>query len=204
MKKPIQTSTVIGLAGRTPARAAGARRRVPAGRVRQRGNALVWFMLAAVLGGVGISAGMDMYQSGERNTSIQQVASEVTGIIGDAQATFGQYGYNGLTTNIAVGAGVIPRSRAISSLTAAQNKFGGSITLVDNSLNLTQTASLTYSNIPAELCMQIVTATERMARSVQVGSTVVKGVNAALSPATLNTTCNSATVAQISWIIGRV
>jgi hypothetical protein len=180
------------------------RRGAPAGRARQRGNALVWFMLAAVLGGVGIVAGVDMYQSGERSATVQQVANEVTAIIGDAQATFGQYGYAGLTTPIAVGAGVIPRSRATLGLTAGLNKFGGAITLVDNSASMNQTASLSYAGVPAELCMQIVTSTERMARSVQVSGTVVKAVNGTLSAATLNTTCNAGTVANISWIIGRV
>lgn len=192
-KTPVATRTITA-----------PRRRAPAGRARQRGNALVWFMLAAVLGGVGVAAGLDMYQSGERNSSIQHVASEVTGIIGEARATYGPYGYAGLTTYIAVGAGVIPRSRAVSSLTAAVNTFGGAITLVDNGASLLQTANLSYAGVPAELCVQIVTATERMARSVQVGSTVVKAVNGALIPATLNTTCNAGTVAQISWIIGRV
>lgn len=204
MSKPIQTVAVIAQPGRAPARAAGARRRGPAGRARQRGNALVWFMLAAVLGGVSIAAGLDMYQSGERSASIQQISSEVTTIIGDTQATFGQYGYSGLTTNIAVGAGVIPRGRAVSNLTAAVNKFGGAITLVDNSASISQTANLSYSSVPAELCMQIVTGTERLARSVLVGTTVVKPLNGALSASTLNAQCNAGTVAQISWIVGRV
>jgi hypothetical protein len=172
------------------------------GRRGQRGNALIFTLLAFVIGAIVIAVGIEQYQQSERASSIQSVVAEVSSIIGNAKANDGQLSYVGLTTSIAVGGGTIPRNRATSSSTAA-NKFSGVITLVDNNGATTGTANLSYANVPSDQCKEIVMGTQALAREVQVGGNDVKPLDGFVNPAGLNTQCLSANMVTISWIIGR-
>jgi Tfp pilus assembly protein PilX len=169
---------------------------------KQRGNALVFTLLALVIGAVVVAVGLNQYNQSERAGSIQSVVTEVTTIIGSAKANDGQIAYSGLTTAIAVGGGTIPRDRHTSTSTA-KNKFSGDITLVDNNATTQGTAILTYANVPQDQCKEIVMGTQSLARQVQVAGTDVKALDSTINPATLNTQCLSANAVSIAWIIGR-
>ena len=79
---------------------------------RQKGNALVFSMLGLVIGGIVLALGISYYQNAQTNAQVQGTISEISAIIGGAQQNYGQYGYAGLTTAVAVGSRVIPDTRA--------------------------------------------------------------------------------------------
>ena len=178
-------------------------------------NALVFTLMALVLGAIGITVGVDQYQKAERSTNIQQVVSEVASIIGDTKATYGQYGYKGLTAAAALTSGVIPANRLNSTTTpgtdgapsttatAAASKFGGAITLRQHA-TIANAAELTYEAVPADLCVAIVTATEGLARRVDVATGTPKAWDSELSLATLTTNCTTTASVTVKWVIGRV
>lgn len=175
---------------------------LPAHRRAQRGNALVFALLALVVSAVTLGFGINYYREAQRLESIQSVSTEVTRIIGAAQATDGTLGYVGLTTATAVGGGTIPRNRATSTSTAV-NRFSGAITLSDNNASTVGTALLSYANVPQDQCKDIVMGTHALARRVQVAAADVKPLDGTLSVATLNAQCLRATAVTITWVLGR-
>ena len=119
---------------------------------RQRGNALVFSMLGLVIGGIVLALGISYYQNAQTNAQVQGTISEISAIIGGAQQNYGQYGYAGLTTAVAVGSRVIPDTRADAGGATATNSYSGAITLEDNSATTPSTAKLSYANVPASQC----------------------------------------------------
>lgn len=172
-------------------------------RARQRGNALVFSMLALVIGGIVLALGVGYYQSSQANAQVQSTISEIGSIIGAAQQNYGQYGYTGLTTAIAVGSRVIPETRADASGRTARNSYSGTITLVDNSANTPDTAALTYTNVPSSQCAQIINGAQTMSRQIVVGSSEVKALDASIDLARLNTQCVAASTVTINFVFGR-
>jgi type II secretory pathway pseudopilin PulG len=170
---------------------------------RQRGNALVFSMLGLVIGGIVLALGISYYQTAQSNAQVQSTVSEVTAIIGGAQQNYGQYGYNGLTTAVAVGSRVIPETRADSSGKAATNSYSGAISLVDNSADTPDTAKLTYANVPAAQCSQIINGAQSLARQITVGSTDVKGIDGIIDIAKVTTQCTAASTVSIDFVFGR-
>lgn len=172
-------------------------------------NSLTFTLMALVLGAIGITIGVDQYQKAERSTNIQQVVSEVASIIGDTKATYGQYGYKGLTAAAALTSGVIPANRLNSSTsgtattTAAASKFGGAITLQQHA-SIANAAELTYEGVPSDLCVAIVTATEGLARRVDVATGTPKAWDSEMSLATLTSNCTATASVTVKWVIGRV
>lgn len=154
----------------------------------QRGNALLYTLLALVLGGIGVSLGVAQYREAEQATTVQSTVAEVNTIIGATKQNFGQYDYVGLTTDLAVGMRIIP----------ANNKFGGAVTLVAGAGG---TALLTYAGVPATMCVNILNATQSLARQVRVGGTNVKPLDGTVDLAALSTQC--AAGGAIEWTIGR-
>jgi PilS N terminal len=170
---------------------------------RQRGNALVFSMLSLVIGGIVLALGIGYYQNAQANAQVQGTISEVSAIIGSAQQNYGQYGYNGLTTAVAVGSRVIPDSRADSNGTTATDSYSGAITLVDNSSKTPDTALLSYANVPASQCTQIVNGAQSLARQVGVAGVDVKALDASIDIVKLNTQCTSGANVKIDFIFGR-
>jgi hypothetical protein len=169
----------------------------------QRGNALVFAMLGLVIGGIVLALGIGYYQSSQANAQVQGTISEVSAIIGSAQQNFGQYGYNGLTTAVAVGSRVIPETRADSGGTTATNSYSGAITLVDNSGNTPSTAKLTYANVPASQCTQLINGAQLLARQVKVGTADVKPLDGSIDIVRVNTQCTAAPTVAVDFFFGR-
>ena len=175
----------------------------PSIRRRQRGNALVFSMLGLVIGGIVLALGINYYQSSQANAQVQGTISEISAIIGGAQQIYGQYGYSGLTTAIAVGSRVIPETRADAAGNTATNSYSGAITLVDNSADTASTAKLTYANVPATQCTQLVNGAQGLARRVSIGTTDIKPLDGVIDITKLNTQCTSASNVAIDFIFGR-
>jgi len=186
-----------------PHRVQSPRRPCPGVPSRQRGNALVFSMLSLVIGGIVLALGIGYYQNAQANAQVQGTISEVSAIIGSAQQNYGQYGYSGLTTAVAVGSRVIPDSRADSTGTSATDSYSGAITLVDNSGKTADTAILTYANVPSSQCTQIVNGAQSLARQVGVAGVDVKPLDASIDIVKLNTQCTSAPNVKIAFVFGR-
>jgi len=172
-------------------------------RRRSRGNALVFSMLGLVVAGIILAMGIGYYQSAQSNAQVQGTIGEVTAIIGAAQQNYGQYGFSGLTTAIAVGSRVIPETRADSAGKTARNSYSGSITLEDNSAATADTAKLSYGGVPASQCAQIINGSQVLARQVTVAATDVKPIDSTIDIAKLNAQCLSAATVTIDFIFGR-
>ncbi len=166
----------------------------------QKGNALLYSMLALVLGGIGVAVGVQQYQDAERSASVQSTVGEVNTIIGAAKQNFGQYGYDGLTTAIAVGSQVIPQSMANG--VEAVNRFGQPVNLVLTTPG-SGTATLTYEGVPSNVCTSVVNGTQALARAVTVGTSAAKPLDGLVNLAELATGCTSRSAVTIAWTIGR-
>ncbi len=175
----------------------------PAATSRQRGNALVFAMLGLVVGGIVLALGIGYYQRAQADAQSQSTVSEIGAIVGAAQQNYGQYGYAGLTTAIAVGSRVIPEIRADSSGSTATSAYSGAITLNDNSSATAGTAILSYANVPSSQCAQLVNATQGLAREITIGSSAVKPLDGVVDVAVLNAQCIGAPAVSIHWIFGR-
>jgi len=169
---------------------------------KQKGNQLLFVLLALVIGGVVLAVGVNQYQDAENKASVQETVGQVNTIIGNAKQNFGQYAYAGITTSIAIGSRVIPDSLSTSPTTAV-NKFGGAVTFADNGATNAGTGLLTYQNVPAESCVAIVNGTQALARRVIVGTTDVKPLDGTINVATLNAQCTAAANTSIGWVTGR-
>jgi hypothetical protein len=163
----------------------GAVKRVNKMPKRQRGNAILFTLLALVIGGVIISVGISQYQDAERAVSIQSTISEVNTIIGTAKQNYGQYRYEGLTTAAAVSGRVIPQELRLAAATA-QNKFRGAVTL-------------------DAAAAAIVNGTQGIVDHISVGGAAVKLVGGVMNAGALATVCNADVggVVAIAWTFGR-
>ena len=160
-------------------------------------------MLGLVIGGIVLAMGMGYYQSAQASAQVQGTISEVTSIIGSAQQNYGQYGFAGLDTAVAVGSRVIPETRADSSGRTAHNVYSGAITLQDNSATLPNSAKLSYANVPSAQCAQIINGAQLLARQITVAATDVKPVDATVDVARMNAQCTSAAGVNIDFVFGR-
>lgn len=167
---------------------------------RQRGNAVLFTLLAMVIGGVMVAVGIAQYQDADRAALVQATVAEVNSIIGNAKQNYGQYLYRDLDTAVAVGSRVIPPALHASATTAT-NKFGGAITLAANAT--LGSADLTYNGVPQEVCTSLINGTQGMAQGITVGGTAVKTAGGDVEIAALNTSCTTAATANITWTFGR-
>jgi len=181
----------------------GCRRgRQAVGGERQRGNAILFTLLAMVIGGIVVSVGIAQYQDADRAATVQSTVAEVNAIIGNAKQNYGQYAYNALTTSVAVGSRVIPEHLQVSNA-AANNKFGGAINLVDHGATTQGTALLTYAGVPRDLCSSLVNGTHGLARRVIVAGADVKPLDGAVDVGAMNAQCTSASAVSVAWVLGR-
>jgi hypothetical protein len=175
-------------------------------RKNQRGNAILFTLLAMVIGGVLVSVGITQYRDADRAAIVQNTVAEVNSIIGNAKQNYGQYSYDKLSTAIAVGSRVIPtylsNTAGGATSTTANNKFGGPITL-DANPALAGTATLGYAQVPADVCTSLVNGTQGLAEEIKIGATVIKTAGGLVNVANLNAGCTSAPAVIINWTFGR-
>ena len=172
------------------------------GRRKQAGNALVYSLLGLVIGGIGLAVAVTQFGDGERATSVQATIGEVNAIIGNVKENYGQYNYAGLSTAVAVSGRVIPDTLHTST-TAANNKYGGAINLVDNNAAVAGTALLSYASIPREICAKLINGTQGMASRVQVGGVDVKALNGQVNVTAMNAQCSASSTVTVNWTVGR-
>jgi PilS N terminal len=179
---------------------------LPQAQKRQSGNAILFTLLAMVIGGVVVAVGITQYQDADRAAQIQGAVAEVNSIIGNAKQNYGQYSYVGLVTQVAVGSRVIPPNLAVqpaaagTAPTTARNKFRGAINLQASATP--SSADLTYAQVPSEICTALVNGTQGLAENITVGGTAVKTPGSIVNIGALNNSCGAA-VSDIVWTFGR-
>lgn len=164
-----------------------------------------WLAVAAslALAAAMLTLGLGYYRCSRVNAEVQGTISEVSLIIGGARQDYGQYGYSGVTTAVAIGARVIPETRADGSGATATNGYGGAITLVDNSAKTAGTAILSYADVPAAQCAQIADAVRPLTREIVVQGETVTRPDGTLAAARLRALCASASGVRIDFVFGR-
>lgn len=148
--------------------------------------------------------GIGYFRCAHANAQVQSTISEISMIIGGARQSYGQYGFSGLTTAVAIGARVIPVARAASGSMTATNGYAGALTLVDNSAKIAGTAMLGYTKVPSAQCAQIVAAVRPLTRAIDVQGARVTHPDGTIIAATLDARCASAVDVKIDFVFGRI
>ncbi|GAB2881262.1 hypothetical protein GCM10027277_58000 [Pseudoduganella ginsengisoli] len=109
----------------------------------------------------------------------------------------GAAGYTGLA-NANVANTTIFQSRYLPGSGVINNRFGGTVTVGFVTTNTTAD-TMTYSEtgVPSAACYTLANQLADDVDRVSVGGVVVKAMNAALVPTTLNTQCNSAATVTV-------
>jgi hypothetical protein len=170
----------------------------------QSGNAILFTLLAMVIGGVVVAVGITQYQDADRAAQIQGAVAEVNSIIGNAKQNYGQYSYRLLATADAISSRVIP-PHLTSGIppNAAFNKFGGQINLGFSPAPVLASADLEYQGVPPEICAALVNGTQGLADAIAVGAVNVKPTGGIVSVPLLSGACNVAAPVNITWTFGR-
>lgn len=109
----------------------------------------------------------------------------------------GAAGYTGLN-NAAVANQTVFQPKYLPGGAVIQNRFGGLVTVGFATINATND-TLTYSStlVPSGACSALANQLADDVDRVSVGGVVVKALNGAMNPTTLNTQCISATTVTV-------
>lgn len=172
---------------------------------KQAGDAMVSYSVALILVVIASIAIFIALKENSRKDESMQTINIVSKTAGNLQAQLGAYGkYGDVTTEVAVRMGLIPESQRDIGAATATNIYGGAVTVVPKSLTGTNdAAALSWKNVAANQCSDIVSGTQNRARQITVGTTVVKVLDGTLSTAAVSTACDTALPVEIVWDIGR-
>lgn len=109
----------------------------------------------------------------------------------------GAAGFTGLA-NANVANTTVFQAKYLPGGAVINNRFGGAVTVGVNTINTTSD-TMTYSDagVPSAACYTLANQLADDVDRVTVGGVVVKAVNAAIVPTTLNTQCNSGTTVTV-------
>lgn len=109
----------------------------------------------------------------------------------------GAAGYTGLA-NANVANTTVFQAKFLPGGAVINNRFGGAVTVGFTTIN-TAADTMTYSEagVPSAACYTMANQLADDVDRVSVGGVIVKNVNAAIAPGTLNTQCNSAAAVVI-------
>ena len=174
-------------------------------KARQRGNALISWMLAAALGAGAFTGLYVIYESNENKTALAFSQNVMIEMISNARSTYGTDDlYGQVTTATAVSGGVVPQALRVIGTGTARNPFNGAITFTPATITTTNDSlSIGWGSHPSRICQQLVTLLNKSARQIQVGGSDVKPPDGTLNVATLATQCDSSAKVDIIFTIGR-
>jgi type II secretory pathway pseudopilin PulG len=178
------------------------------GQRRQRGWTLIELGLALLITGMLIMASVILYVGQSRKASIQNNVQQIQSLASAAKATYGQQNlYGQVNTAVAVQGHVIPESLRDGQAATATNNFGSAIAVVaGNGTGINDILVVTWGNVPADQCSDIVAGVVGSVRRVTVGAAVVKPLDGALGIAALNVACEVNNVngtVDLSLAVGR-
>jgi hypothetical protein len=167
------------------------------------GGWILGALLALVLAAAVTAVMFGHWTGSDGQARISKNTAHVTSIIAQARSSYSSMGFNGLTTQVAIGGNVIPAALQTSTTTAA-NEWSGAVTLVDNSATTAKTGLLTWASVPSADYVVMVQRTQSQARRIDVAGTAVKSLDGTLNMTTLNTQCMSSAQVSIAWTIGAI
>jgi hypothetical protein len=172
---------------------------------KQRGVFSVELGLALLIGSLIIAAAAVFFSQNMRKTSLNTNVQYIQMIAGNAKTTYGQRGaYGDVTTAVAVRSRVIPAELRDGTAATATNPYGGVITVAPaNGTGVNDLLVITWPNVPANQCNDLVTAISRDMRRITVNGVEVKPLDAALNNATTATNCEAADSVPVVFSIGR-
>lgn len=149
-----------------------------------------------------------MYSNNLRQASINQNISDIQNIASTAKSAYGVSNlYGSVTTAVAVRSHIVPSNLRDGEAATATNSYGSSITITPaNGTGSNDLLTLTWGNVPANQCLEIVNGVSPSMRRITVGGTVVKALDSSLVVATTTTACETNTsdgVVSITFDIGR-
>lgn len=114
----------------------------------------------------------------------------------------GQFGYAGLDNGVAIKGRAVPDNMVGANGTTIYNSFGGAVTVAASTLGTSGVSAnnaftITYNNVPVEICPKLATISGSVFNKVVIGSTTVKDTSSnTKSSQTLNvsgvtTSCDS-------------
>ena len=161
----------------------------------QQGFALVELGLALLVVAILVVAAVTLYTNNLRQTSISNNVTYIQNIASTAKANYGTRNqYGAVTTAVAVRSHIIPTTLRDGQAATATNPFGAAITTVSsNGTGTADLLTLTWGNVPASQCTEIVIGVSGSMRRITVGTTVVKALDANLIEDTLTTACEANT-----------
>ena len=154
---------------------------------QQRGFSLVELMIVLGISAVLILGVYSLYTSIDSSQETQTEAQNIQAIATKIKSIYaGRNTYTGLATANIVTANGFPMNMLDG--TTPYNAWGGAVT---TTINATAGFDITYPDVPAANCQELVNAVANMFRNITIGATAVKTAGA-LNAATLATTCNAA------------
>lgn len=172
---------------------------------RQRGIGMIELTVVLVVIGALLVYVFNYFRDNMRASEVKATVEQVTAMAGKLRQTYGlQNQYGTLNTAIAVQSRAIPEDLRVTGTNTAENNYGGAITVTPVNLTGTNDAvALSYANVPASQCSDIVNRTANVGRRITVGGTVVKPTDGVLNTATTGTACDAAAPVTIVWDVGR-
>jgi Tfp pilus assembly protein PilE len=174
-------------------------------RANQQGVSIVSVLLGLVIGASVLAVTFNQYQDSQRKARIEAATAELTTMISEAQKIYGTANqFGAVTTAVAVQGGVVPPRLRIAGTNNAQNRYNGAITFAPATItSANDSLTLTYSNVTAIDCQDLVLTLDRLNRRIAVGATVVKPNDGVVDVATMATACDAAATANIAFTFGR-
>lgn len=172
---------------------------------RQGGFLSLELGLVLLVVALAIVAAVLYYRDNLRKMSVNNTTQQILTTSSNLRAKYGQTNaYSNVTTALAVRSGSIPEALRDGSAPTATNSFGGSITAAPATLSgANDSVQVSWPNVPANQCSDIVTNVEREMRQVAVDSTTVKPNNGSIDFTALETACDSGSAVTINFWVGR-
>lgn len=165
---------------------------------KKRGLSLAEAGLVLGLGMFAFAVAYGFYKAGTNNINTQSQITGTVNLVSNIDRAFRSASYytDATTTNIANG-GLAPDAFRVSG-TTINHGWGGLLTIVPAGTATEEDGyDLVFANMPKESCVEFVSGIEGVANGIEVGSTIVKNLNAAtpvpLAVGDLMTACGSLT-----------
>jgi type II secretory pathway pseudopilin PulG len=197
---------VFDLSRQLQVRAVTARQRLKAAKtIRERGFMSIELGLVLLVVAIMIAAAVLFYRDSQKKQSINNNHSEIISIAGNLVSKYGQLNrYGDVDTELVVKAGVVPAHLRDPGADTATNRFGGAITIEPTDLTGTNDAvNITWPNVPANQCSDIVSASEGEFRVISVDGTEVKSDGAQLDFEALEAACDAGAPVELVFSVGR-
>lgn len=132
---------------------------------------IILTLMAVLVTFILLGSGVAIYENTNTSSQITTAVSNAETVLAGVRSTYqGQSGYSGLTTSVALSAGVFPSSMVAG--TSVTDAFGGPVTVAANSTPAY--FDLTYTQVPQKACVRLASAIQGSSiQSVNVNGTAL-------------------------------